>query len=164
MFHKYGLEHDMKTLESRTVLLPSGGSIVIEPTEALISIDVNSGKTHGRRSEDTACRTNLEAAEEVARQLRLRDLGGLVAVDFIDMDEPAHRRQVEDVLRRALERPRERVKILPMSDFGIVELTRQRTRATQWGLGDPCPHCNGSGRTMFYSGKEGNGEGKAKGF
>jgi len=147
IFEAFGIEEDVARLRERTVPLPSGGSIVIDPTEALVAIDVNSGRMRNRNGiEDTALRTNLEAAEEVARQLRLRDLGGLVVVDFIDLMREANRRKVTDKLEAALAEHRERAKVLPMSEFGLVQITRQRSRASMAAsLHDCCPTCSGLG-------------------
>ncbi|MGA8516038.1 MAG: ribonuclease E/G, partial [Burkholderiaceae bacterium] len=132
---------------SERVPLKSGGTIVIKPTEALVSIDVNSGRcTSQKEIEDTALKTNLEAADEVARQLRLRDLGGLVVIDFIDMDESRNRRDVENRLRDALRQDRARVQFGTISKFGLMEMSRQRLRPTlSEGASIPCPRCGGSG-------------------
>ena len=147
IFEAFGIEGDVARLRERTVPLPSGGSIVIDPTEALVAIDVNSGRMKGRKGiEDVALRTNLEAAEEVARQLRLRDLGGLIVVDFIDLMRPDNRKKVETRLADALAEHREKANVLPMSEFGLIEITRQRSRASVGSaLHDSCPHCSGSG-------------------
>ena len=136
-----------KALRSR-VWLKSGGTIVIEQTEALVSIDVNTGKFVGRsRPEETVLRTNLEAAEEIARQLRLRDLGGIIVVDFIDMDRPEHRQQVTEALEGALQRDRSRTKVVGLSELGLLQLTRKRTRlAIGAALTRPCASCSGTGR------------------
>src|SRR5262249_3929602 len=124
-FHRYGLESEISRIQQRRVPLPQGGSIVIEQTEALVAIDVNSGNfRQDNDAEETAFRVNLTAAKEIARQLRLRDLGGVIIIDFIDMREENHRREVERTLRDAVRRDRARTKILKMSAFGIVEMTR----------------------------------------
>jgi ribonuclease E len=129
------------------VPLPSGGSLVIESTEALVAIDVNSGKYREHDdAEETAFRINIEAAEEIARQLRLRDLGGLILCDFIDMRAEKHRRGVERALRDALKKHKERAKCLRMSQFGIIEMTRQRMRPSiKRSIYQDCPHCRGTG-------------------
>jgi ribonuclease E len=147
LFHHYGIEAEIEKLHSRHVPLPLGGSLVIDPTEALVAIDVNSGKYRAAGdAEETAYRINLEAAEEIARQLRLRDLGGLIICDFIDMRMDKHCRGVERCLREALKEHKERAKILRMSQFGIIEITRQRTRPSiNRSVYQDCPHCKGSG-------------------
>jgi ribonuclease E len=147
LFHKYGLEEEIARVQRRRVDLAGGGSIVIEPTEALVAIDVNSGNF---RVEDDAERTayemNLRAAKEIARQLRLRDLGGVIINDFIDMRDEKHRRGVERALRDAVRRDRARTKILRMSQFGIIEMTRQRIRPSlKRSIYEDCAHCTGSG-------------------
>ena len=147
IFHKFGIEAELERLHSRRVPLPSGGYLVIEPTEALVAIDVNSGRF---RTEDdaeaTAYKINLEAADEIARQLRLRDLGGVVVCDFIDMRSEAHRREIERRLARNLREHKERAKVLRMSEFGIIELTRQRQRASLTrSVYQDCRHCHGTG-------------------
>lgn len=147
IFEKYGIEEDVERLSGKTAPLPSGGHIVIDQTEALVAVDVNSGRTKSRNSEETAIRTNLEAAEEIARQLRLRDLGGLVVVDFIDMRSRQNRVKVERTLADALAQHREKAQVLPMSEFGIIEITRQRSRASMaTTLHTACPRCSGSGK------------------
>lgn len=147
IFSKYQLEDQIEMIYHNRVPLKSGGSIVIDPTEALVSIDVNSGKaTQERDVEETAFRTNLEAAEEIARQLRLRDLGGLIVIDFIDMKEQKHKREVEKVLKNALKGDKARVKVSRISSFGLLELSRQRLRsAVVEGSFRTCPYCGGSG-------------------
>ena len=147
LFHKYKIEDEITKIQSRTVQLRGGGSIVIEQTEALVSIDVNSGRYHGQRSaEQTAYENNMEAAPEIARQLRLRDLGGLIICDFIDMRSQKHRKDVEKVFRAAVKTDRARIKILRISRFGVVEMTRQRMRPSlQSSTYLACPHCAGTG-------------------
>ena len=147
LFSRFQIEHQIETAFSREVRLPSGGAIVIDHTEALVSVDVNSGRsTKGSDIEQTAFNTNLEAAEEVARQLRLRDLGGLVVIDFIDMESQRNQREVENRLRDALHYDRARVQTGKISRFGLLELSRQRLRPS---LGEtnhiPCPRCHGTG-------------------
>ncbi len=147
LFSRFQIEHQIETAYSRTVQLPSGGSVVIDHTEALVAVDVNSARsTRGSDIEETAMRTNLEAAEEVARQLRLRDLGGLIVIDFIDMEEGKNQRAVEQRLRDALHFDRARVQMGKISRFGLMELSRQRLRpALNEGSHITCPRCNGTG-------------------
>ncbi len=147
LFSRFQIEHQIETAYSRQVTLPSGGSIVIDHTEALVSIDVNSARAiRGSDIEATAFNTNLEAADEVARQLRLRDLGGLVVVDFIDMEVARNQREVESTLLKALRLDRARVQVGKISRFGLLELSRQRLRPSL-GEGNyiPCPRCHGTG-------------------
>ncbi len=148
MFSKYGVESEMARIQQRKVPLPHGGSIVIDQTEALVAIDVNSGnfRASNNDAEETAYQMNLHAAKEIARQLRLRDLGGVIANDFIDMREERHRRNVEKALRDAVERDRARTKILRISQFGIIEMTRQRIRPSlKRSAFQDCTHCRGTG-------------------
>ena len=147
LFSRFQIEHQIETAFSRTVNLPSGGAIVIDHTEALVSVDVNSARsTRGSDIEETATRTNLEAADETARQMRLRDLGGLIVVDFIDMEESKNRREVEQRLRDGLRSDRARVQFSSISKFGLLELSRQRLRpALSEGNHITCPRCNGTG-------------------
>ena len=148
LFHKYGIESEIQKIHSRHVPLPSGGSLVIDSTEALVAIDVNSGRFREPSSaEETALRINLEAAEEIARQLRLRDLGGVIICDFIDLRLDRNKRNVEQNLRKALRAHKEKARILRMSQFGIIEITRQRQRASiKRSIYEDCPHCRGSGQ------------------
>ena len=147
LFSRFQIEHQIETAYSRTVQLPSGGAIVIDHTEALVSVDVNSARsTRGADIEETAVRTNQEAADEVARQLRLRDLGGLIVIDFIDMEESKNQRAVEQRLRDALHFDRARVQMGKISRFGLMELSRQRLRpALNEGSHITCPRCTGTG-------------------
>jgi ribonuclease E len=147
LFSRFQIEHQIETAHSRIVQLPSGGSIVIDHTEALVSIDVNSARsTKGSDIEETALRTNLEAADEAARQLRLRDLGGLIVIDFIDMEESKNQRAVENKLKDALHYDRARVQMGKISRFGLMELSRQRLRPSlSEGSHITCPRCNGVG-------------------
>jgi ribonuclease E len=147
LFSRFQIEHQIESAYARTVTLPSGGAIVIDHTEALVSIDVNSARAiKGGDIEETATRTNLEAADEVARQMRLRDLGGLIVIDFIDMDESKNRREVENRLRDALRQDRARVQFGSISKFGLMEMSRQRLKpALSEGSSIPCPRCGGSG-------------------
>nr|WP_290576083.1 ribonuclease E [Ketobacter sp.] len=147
LFNRYQIESQIETAFEREVKLPSGGSIVIDPTEALVSIDINSSKaTKGADIEETALMTNLEAADEIARQLRLRDIGGLIVVDFIDMNANRNQREVENRMRDALELDRARVQVGRISRFGLMELSRQRLRPSLGETsGHICPRCNGVG-------------------
>jgi len=147
LFSRFQIEHQIETAYSRQVNLPSGGAIVIDHTEALVAIDVNSARaTRGSDIEETAFRTNLEAADEVARQLRLRDLGGLVVIDFIDMESAKNQREVENRLKDALHFDRARVQMGKISRFGMLELSRQRLRpALSEESHIPCPRCHGTG-------------------
>ena len=147
LFSRFQIEHQIESAYARTVQLPSGGDIVIDHTEALVSVDVNSARAiKGGDIEETATRTNLEAADEVARQMRLRDLGGLIVIDFIDMEESRNRRDVENRLRDALRQDRARVQFGTISKFGLMEMSRQRLRpALSEGASIPCPRCGGSG-------------------
>uniref|UniRef100_UPI0028ADAA63 Rne/Rng family ribonuclease n=1 Tax=Comamonas sp. TaxID=34028 RepID=UPI0028ADAA63 len=147
LFSRFQIEHQIESAYSRTVTLPSGGAIVIDHTEALVSIDVNSARAiKGGDIEETATRTNLEAADEVARQMRLRDLGGLIVIDFIDMEESKNRRDVESRLRDALRQDRARVQFGTISKFGLMEMSRQRLKpALSEGAHINCPRCGGSG-------------------
>ncbi|MFM1906800.1 MAG: hypothetical protein RLZZ591_477 [Pseudomonadota bacterium] len=147
LFSRFQIEHQIESAYARTVQLPSGGAIVIDHTEALVSVDVNSARAiKGGDIEETATRTNLEAADEVARQMRLRDLGGLIVIDFIDMEESRNRRDVENRLRDALRQDRARVQFGTISKFGLMEMSRQRLRpALSEGASIPCPRCGGAG-------------------
>lgn len=147
LFNRYQIESQIETAFQREVKLPSGGSIVIDPTEALVSIDINSSRaTKGADIEETAFNTNLEAAEEIARQLRLRDMGGLVVIDFIDMLNSKHQRDVEARLKQALEMDRARIQVGKISRFGLMEMSRQRLRPSlDETSGHVCPRCNGTG-------------------
>jgi len=147
LFNRYQIESQIETAFCREVKLPSGGSIVIDPTEALVSIDINSARaTKGSDIEETALSTNSEAAEEIARQLRLRDMGGLVVIDFIDMASNRNQREVENKLKAALEIDRARVQLGKISRFGLLEMSRQRLRPSLGETGnDLCPRCKGQG-------------------
>lgn len=147
LFNFYQIESQIETAYQRQVMLPSGGALVIDRTEALVSIDINSAKaTGGADIEDTALNTNLEAADEIARQLRLRDLGGLVVIDFIDMSSSKNQREVENRLKEALQADRARIQVGRISRFGLLEMSRQRLRLS---LGETaqeiCPRCEGRG-------------------
>lgn len=147
LFNRYQIESQIESAFQREVKLPSGGSIVIDPTEALVSIDINSSRaTKGADIEETALNTNLEAADEIARQLRLRDMGGLVVIDFIDMLSPKNQREVENRLKKALEMDRARIQVGRISRFGLMEMSRQRLRPSlEETSGHVCPRCNGTG-------------------
>src|SRR5713101_4055135 len=147
LFSRFQIEHQIETAYSRQVSLPSGGAVVIDHTEALVSIDVNSARaTKGHDIEQTAYNTNAEAADEIARQLRLRDLGGLIVIDFIDMENQRNQREVENRLREALRYDRARVQMGKISRFGLMELSRQRLRPSLGeGSNITCPRCNGTG-------------------
>jgi ribonuclease E len=148
IFSRYQLEEQLDSIYAELVPLKSGGSIVINPTEALVSIDVNSGRSTSQKDlEETALKSNLEAAQEVARQLRLRDLGGLVVIDFIDMRDKKHQKEVEAALKQSLKRDKARVSVGHLSKFGLLELSRQRLRPTaEASAYNPCPVCQGRGR------------------
>lgn len=148
IFSRYQIEEQIDQIYEKKVLLKSGGSLVIEPTEALVSIDVNSGKSTGERNvEDTAFRTNMEAVDEAARQLRLRDLGGLIVLDLIDMREMKHVKEVEKALKAALKSDKARVTVGRISQFGMLEMSRQRIKQTlEQGSVLDCPHCSGRGK------------------
>jgi ribonuclease E len=149
MFHHYGVATDIEKVFSREVPLKSGGELIIESTEAMVTIDVNSGKSHKTDdSREMILRTNKEAAAAVARQLRLRDLGGLVMIDFIDMDQEEDRREVENDFREALAQDRARLTVLPISRLGVMEMTRQRVRQSlRTAVFSTCPNCGGAGIT-----------------
>ena len=152
LFSKFNIENQIESAFLREVQLPSGGVIVIDHTEALVSIDVNSSRsTKGRDIENTAFSTNLEAAKELAKQLRLRDIGGLIVVDFIDMENPKHQREVEECLREALKNDKARIQTGRISRFGLMELSRQRLRPS---IGETsngaCPKCHGTGRIRDF--------------
>jgi ribonuclease G len=148
IFEFFGVESEIEAALENRVPLPSGGSIVIHQTEALVAIDVNTGRFIGKEGlEETVFAANLEAIPEVARQMRLRDLGGLLVVDFIDMEDPEHRRGVFEKFEAELAKDRSRTRVLQISDFGLVEITRQRSRGNlERVLTRACPECGGSGR------------------
>lgn len=147
LFVRFGVERQIESAYQREVRLPSGGSIVIDQTEALVSIDINSAKsTKGSDVSETAYHTNLEAAEEIARQLRLRDMGGLIVIDFIDMNDPAHQKEVEKRLIDATRHDRARVQFAEISKFGLMQMSRQRLRPSlEESTGYLCPRCHGNG-------------------
>src|SRR5881227_3223733 len=150
LFDTADIEEEIRDIFKRRCDLPSGGYLIIEPTEALVSIDVNSGRYTGKKDpEKTVLRTNMEAAQEVARQLRLRDVGGIIVCDFIDMETKANRDRVLQELRQHLSRDRARTKAFAVSDLGLVEMTRQRVRPSLWhSMTAECPTCNGTGRVF----------------
>jgi ribonuclease G len=147
LFEKEGLEEQIAGLFDKRVQLPSGGSIIVESTESMVAIDVNTAKFAGRRNlEETAFQVDQEAAIEVARQLRLRDIGGIVVIDFIDLDIPSHRRELVKTLEEALARDRAKTNLVSFSDICVAELTRQRMRRSVETVSyQPCPYCNGRG-------------------
>src|SRR3954469_21112179 len=147
LFHKYGIEREIEMMYSRHVPLPSGGSLVIDSTEAVVAIDVNSGKFRDHAdAETTAFRTDMEAADEITRQLKLRDMGGVIICDFIDLRYERHRRDLEKRLLNHLKNDRAKTKMLRMSQFGIIEMTRQRMRPSlKRAVYFDCPHCKGAG-------------------
>jgi ribonuclease G len=150
IFDEYGIETEIQKSFEAKVWLKKGGYIVIESTEALVTIDVNTGRFTGKRSQDeTILKANLEAAKEVARQLRLRDLGGIIVIDFIDMEREDHRRALQDAFRIAMRNDRARTKIMPLSDLGLIEMTRQRVREPLLRyFSEDCPACQGTGRVL----------------
>ena len=153
IYTRYGIESQLDAMFSPTVQLRSGGYIVLNQTEALVSIDVNSGRsTREHHIEDTALKTNCEAAEEVARQLRLRDLAGLIVIDFIDMDEKRNNRTVERRMKDALRNDRARIQVGRISHFGLMEMSRQRIRTSVLESStEKCPHCGGTGHMRSVS-------------
>ncbi|HEX4952635.1 MAG TPA: Rne/Rng family ribonuclease [Thermoanaerobaculia bacterium] len=153
LFDRFGINEEMEAALKSKVWLKSGGYIVINQTEALVAIDVNTGRYTGERNlEDTVLKTNLEAVAEVVRQVRLRDLGGIIVVDFIDMTQEEHRQQVFRALEAELHKDRARTKVLSISEFGLVEITRKRSRANlERLLTQACPYCGGTGRIKSVS-------------
>lgn len=147
IFDEFKIEEQIKTLMGRKVPLPSGGYLIIEHTEAMVVIDVNSGRyAKSKEQELNSLKTDLEAAREIARQLRLRDIGGIIVIDFIDLEEDKNRKKVYDELKKEFRRDRSKVSVLPMSDFGLVQITRQRIRQNiNQAMKDVCPVCSGSG-------------------
>jgi ribonuclease G len=147
LFEGYGIAKDVESIFSRKVWLKSGGYIIIEHTEAMVVVDVNSGRYAAKREqEENSLKTNLEAAREVVRQLRLRDIGGIIVVDFIDMIDPKNSKKVYDSMKTELRNDRAKSNILPLSDFGIMQITRERIRPSlMQRMGDQCPACGGTG-------------------
>jgi ribonuclease G len=153
LFDKYEIEEEIRRSFEKKVELPSGGYVVIEPTEGLVAIDVNTGRYTGKKDpEKTILRTNLDAAREIARQLRLRDIGGIIVVDFIDMEDKTNRDRVMQELRTHLGRDRARTKAFQISELGLVEMTRQRVRPSVYHtVTRPCPYCEATGRIVTPS-------------
>src|SRR6202035_2083010 len=153
LFHRFQVESQIDAIHSPIVQLRSGGYVVINQTEALVAIDVNSGRsTRERNIEETAVRTNLEAAEEIARQLRLRDLAGLIVIDLIDMEEHRNQSAVERRLKEALKNDRARIQVGRISHFGLLEMSRQRIRTgVLEGSTEKCPQCGGTGHVRSVS-------------
>ncbi len=147
IFDKYGVEKEIATALSRKVWLKSGGYIIIDPTEAMVVIDVNSGRYAAKREQElNSLRTNLEAAREIVRQLRLRDMGGIIVIDFIDLEDDRNKKKVYDELRKEFRHDRAKVTVLPMTEFGLVQITRQRIRqSVLHSFTEPCPTCGGLG-------------------
>lgn len=147
IFDEFKIEEQITTLLGRKVPLPSGGYLIIEHTEAMVVIDVNSGRyARSKEQEQNSLKTDLEAAREIARQLRLRDIGGIIVVDFIDLEEEKNRKKIYDELKKEFRKDRSKVSVLPMSDFGLVQITRQRIRQNiMQAMKDVCPVCGGSG-------------------
>lgn len=151
LFARYGMEGKVEDVFSRQVYLPSGGSIVIDQAEALVAIDVNSGRVKEKDIEETARATNIEAAQEIARQMILRDMGGLIVVDFIDMREKKYVREVEQALKDAFKHDKARTKLGHISEFGLLEMSRQRIKSSvNKGAFDTCQHCSGTGRMRSF--------------
>jgi ribonuclease G len=150
LFEKFDIENEIRDLFKSRCELPTGGSIIIQPTEALVSIDVNTGRYTGKKDpEKTILRTNIEAAREIARQIRLRDIGGIIVCDFIDMETRANRDRVLQELRGHLGRDRARTKAYAVSELGLIEMTRQRVRPSLWhSMTTDCPTCSASGRVF----------------
>lgn len=153
IFESFKIEEQIKTLMSRKVPLPSGGYLIIEHTEAMVVVDVNSGRyAKSKDQELNSLKTDLEAAREIARQLRLRDIGGIIVVDFIDLEEEKNRKKIFDELKKEFRRDRAKVSVLPMSDFGLIQITRQRIRQNiMQTMKETCPYCLGSGLLTKHS-------------
>lgn len=153
LFERFAIEEEIEAALNTKVWLKSGGHIVIHPTEALVAIDVNTGRYVGRLNlEDTVLTTNLEAVQEIVRQIRLRNLGGIIVIDLIDMEEPEHREQVSEALAKEMAKDRARNRVLSISEFGLVEITRKRSRPSlERLLTQPCPYCRGTGRIKSLS-------------
>jgi ribonuclease G len=151
LFDKFDVESEIRDLFKRRVELPTGGYLIVEPTEALVSIDVNTGRYTGKKDpEKTILKTNVEAAREIARQLRLRDVGGIIVCDFIDMEASENRNKVLQELRQYLARDRARTKAFAVSDLGLIEMTRQRVRPSLLqSMTQACPSCSGTGRVFL---------------
>jgi len=147
IFDAFKIEEQIKILMGRRVSLPSGGYLIIEHTEAMVVIDVNSGRyAKSKEQELNSLKTDLEASREIARQLRLRDIGGIIVIDFIDLEEDRNRKKIYDELKKEFRRDRAKVSVLPMSDFGLVQITRQRIRQNiMQAMKEVCPYCLGTG-------------------
>ncbi len=147
IFDSYGIEIEISRALGKRIWLKSGGYIIIEKTEALVAIDVNTGKFVGKgKQSDTILKTNLEAIKEIAYQIRLRNLGGIIIIDFIDMEKESDRQKVQNTLEEALSRDRTKTNILPISEFGLIQMTRKRVRENLSGqMCDSCPYCEGKG-------------------
>src|SRR5690606_39508053 len=153
IFDAFKIEEQIKTLMGRKVPLPSGGYLIIEHTEAMVVIDVNSGRyAKSKEQELNSLKTDLEAAREIARQMRLRDIGGIIVIDFIDLEEEKNRKKIYDELRKEFRKDRAKVSVLPMSDFGLVQITRQRIRQNiLQAMKEVCPYCMGTGLLTKHS-------------
>ena len=153
IFDSFKIEEQIKTLMGRRVALPSGGYLIIEHTEAMVVIDVNSGRyAKSKEQELNSLKTDLEAAREICRQLRLRDIGGIIVIDFIDLEDEKNRKKIYDELRKEFRKDRAKVSVLPMSDFGLVQITRQRIRQNiMQAMKEICPYCLGTGLLTKHS-------------
>ncbi|MGE5432113.1 MAG: Rne/Rng family ribonuclease, partial [Syntrophomonadaceae bacterium] len=147
IFESFKIDEQIKTLMGRKVMLPSGGYLIIDHTEAMVVVDVNSGRYAAKKEQElNSLKTDLEAAREVARQLRLRDIGGLIVCDFIDLEDDKNRKKIYDELKKEFRKDRAKVSVLPMTDFGIIQITRQRIRENiLHTMNEVCPFCNGTG-------------------
>jgi ribonuclease G len=147
IFEEFGVEEEIKALLGRRVAMPSGGHIVIEHTEAMVVVDVNSGRYAAKKDQElNSLRTDLEASREIVRQLRLRDIGGLIVVDFIDLEDEKNRKKVYDELKKEFKKDRAKIAMLPMTEFGLMQITRERIRENiLQSMHEPCPYCNGTG-------------------
>jgi ribonuclease G len=150
IFKAFDIEKEIDNLRKIKVPLPNGGSLIIQEAESLCAIDVNTGRFTGSKSqEETVTATNLEAAQEVARQLRLRNIGGIIVIDFIDMKKASNRHKLVEALEKAVSRDRAKIRILPVTRLGLVEMTRERKRESTFSLlTEECPECHGSGRVL----------------
>jgi ribonuclease G len=153
IFDAFKVEEQIKMLMGRKVPLPSGGYLIIEHTEAMVVIDVNSGRyAKSKEQEQNSLKTDLEASREIARQLRLRDIGGIIVVDFIDLEDDKNRKKVYDELKKEFRKDRAKVSVLPMSDFGLMQITRQRIRQNiMQAMKEVCPYCAGTGLLTKHS-------------
>jgi ribonuclease G len=153
IFETFKIDEQIKTLFGRKVMLPLGGYLIIEYTEAMVVVDVNSGRYAAKKEQElNSLKTDLEAAREIARQLRLRDIGGLIVIDFIDLEDEKNRKKIYDELKKEFRRDRAKVSVLPMTDFGLVQITRQRIRENIMAtMHEKCPYCNGTGLMMKKS-------------